>query len=563
MIRKSYIRAAAAGGLTATVALLSGLAVARADELSDLKSNQQLLMRRIEQLEAAQRSAPGGAGAAVTPSAERYQSLPGGAQVQSGAPQEWTPAGPGGGSFPRSFLIPGTDTSIRIGGFARGNAVYYMSGSPGTNGSNAGGGVGSTTVAATGVLPGAITDNHNKVVNGVVQTTAAQHSRGHSFNMTAKESRVGFETRTPTAWGEAKTFIEFDFSTINGNITTNNLNQVSSSWAPRLRHAYGTLGGFLVGQTNSNFRDLDSDSETLDFGGFEGDTGVTRLMQARYTYAGPYGTNFSVSIEDPETDAVGPFGFFATDTNSQVTSACGTQGLFANAGVVTTQSLACVNLNQINNPTYSPLPDFTAAANWYQPWGHINARMVLRDLGINDGKFISKQYLGYGGAISGDVKGFYGRDNITWGFAAGDGIGRYISDGAGGLATNFTTTPGSAAIANANITKTITEFGGHIGYQHFWTDQLRSSATFGMTHSDVPTLLIGPQTAPAGLAIGANPVAPGSQANKELDSVHVNLIWSPVAFVDIGLEYIWGHRVTTGNLKGDLNAVEGQMTVKF
>jgi hypothetical protein len=563
MIRKSNIGTVAAiGGLTATIALLSGLPAARADELSDLRANQQLLMRRIEQLEAQQR-APGAAGP-VTPSAERYQSLGGGGQVQNGTPQEWSAAGPGGGSFPRSFLIPGTDTSIRIGGFARGNAVYYMSGAPATNGSNSGGSVGSTTVAATGTLPGVSLDAHGKVANGAVQVTAAQHSRGHAFNMTAKESRIGFETRTPTAWGEAKTFIEFDFSTINGNITTNNLNQISSSWAPRLRHAYGSLGGFLVGQTNSNFRDVDSGSETLDFGGYEGDTGVVRLMQARYTYAGPYGTNFSVSIEDPETDAVGPFGFFATDTNSQVTSACGTQGNFVNAGVVTTQSAACVNLNQINNPTYNPAPDFTAAASWYQPWGHINTRMVLRDLGFNDGKFISKQYLGYGGAISGDVKGFYGKDNITWGFAAGDGIGRYITDGAGGLATNFTTTPGSAAVAAGTIVKTVTEFGGHVGYQHFWTDQLRSTAVWGLTHSDVPTKLIGPQTSPAGLAFATNPVAPANLGtNKELQTIHVNLIWSPVAFVDIGLEYIWGHRLTTTNLKGDLNAIEGQMTVKF
>jgi hypothetical protein len=38
------------GGLTATVALLTGLPAAKADELADLRANQELLQRRIEQL---------------------------------------------------------------------------------------------------------------------------------------------------------------------------------------------------------------------------------------------------------------------------------------------------------------------------------------------------------------------------------------------------------------------------------------------------------------------------------------------------------------------------------
>src|SRR5438105_3643338 len=43
-------RAAALGGLTATIALLTGLPAASADELADLRANQELLQRRIDQL---------------------------------------------------------------------------------------------------------------------------------------------------------------------------------------------------------------------------------------------------------------------------------------------------------------------------------------------------------------------------------------------------------------------------------------------------------------------------------------------------------------------------------
>src|SRR5260370_18751348 len=90
------------GGVTA-VGLLSGLPLARADELADLRANQELLQRRIDQL---------------AQGAQQAQAPP--------------PSGPGSpvlaGSFPRSFLIPGTDTSLRIGGQAYGTVLRYWEG---------------------------------------------------------------------------------------------------------------------------------------------------------------------------------------------------------------------------------------------------------------------------------------------------------------------------------------------------------------------------------------------------------------------------------------------------
>jgi uncharacterized caspase-like protein len=100
MTRKQNIATAAAlGGLTATIALLTGLSTASADELADLRANQELLQRRIDQLAQATKQYPAGAGSTVMGT----EPAPGAALV--------------GGSFPRSFLIPGTDTSIRVGGF--------------------------------------------------------------------------------------------------------------------------------------------------------------------------------------------------------------------------------------------------------------------------------------------------------------------------------------------------------------------------------------------------------------------------------------------------------------
>jgi hypothetical protein len=88
------------GGLTAVVMLLTGIPAAKADELADLHAHQLLVQQRIGQL--SQPQAP-----LETPDAI-------GSNVNGAA------AAPSplldGGSFPRSFVIPGTDTSIRVGG---------------------------------------------------------------------------------------------------------------------------------------------------------------------------------------------------------------------------------------------------------------------------------------------------------------------------------------------------------------------------------------------------------------------------------------------------------------
>src|SRR5437660_12448649 len=116
---------AAIGGLTATIALLTGLPSATADELADLRANQELLQRRIDQL--AQGIPPSRISPGIAP-AMGAEPIPGQAII--------------GGSFPRSFLIPGTDTSIRVGGFIDLTGLYFFqganTGNPGTPSSNFG-----------------------------------------------------------------------------------------------------------------------------------------------------------------------------------------------------------------------------------------------------------------------------------------------------------------------------------------------------------------------------------------------------------------------------------------
>src|SRR6516165_978726 len=102
---------AAIGGLTAAIALQTGLPTASADEIADLRANQELLQRRIDQL----------AQQAQLPPTKAFPG-PGSAYGTEPIPGQ----GLSGGSFPRSFLIPGTDTSIRLGGFVDITGLYFL-----------------------------------------------------------------------------------------------------------------------------------------------------------------------------------------------------------------------------------------------------------------------------------------------------------------------------------------------------------------------------------------------------------------------------------------------------
>src|ERR1700728_1141319 len=154
---------AALGGSTAALAMLTGLAGARAD---DLQVNQQLLDTRIDQL---------------------AQGLNPGAKNQFSVDQNPAAAGTPvtAGSFPRSILIPGTDTSIKIYGQMTEIMDYFLTGA------NPNSSPTSSTLGATGQLESL-----------PLEGTAGRARSNGVFQQTPRESKFGIETRTPTPFGE-------------------------------------------------------------------------------------------------------------------------------------------------------------------------------------------------------------------------------------------------------------------------------------------------------------------------------------------------------------------------
>jgi hypothetical protein len=545
---------AAIGGLTATIALLAGPPASRADEMADLRANQELLQKRIDQLSQAP---PAGAPGPYVPGFGA-ETRPPGAPVTTG-------------SFPRSFLIPGTDTSLRIGGYGNGRVIWRLQGAaPGGQLNGQGGNVNQTFMDGGGG-----TGN----LGSIPLNNTVGHSRSQTFTISGRESRLLFDARTPTAWGEAKAYIEVDFSFNNTNVVYSNNQGSTNSAITRFRKGYATLGGLEAGQDTGVLHDSDSDPEMVDNGGMATNAGRSRSAQVKYTYEGPYGTVFTVGAEGPVPRMQTTFAQTDLDTEQIATiAACGATAATA---VGLPADTACLGNAAFVSALQSVMPEWIATARINQPWGHLQVGGVIRNDRLNDGQYLTQSFVGYGGSISGDAHPFsgtpgpLGKDDLGFGVCLGNGMGNQCANG-GGFATNFGRSlfvPANPALgvaagfvnpltsaqwntANSATRKAydavvrsqnIPTQAGWIWYQHWWTDNLRSTVQISGIYNDVNTNLIGQNVT----------------SNKFLADGEVNLFWSPVAFIDFGAGYFYGHRVTTANFKGDNHFLEGMFRVRF
>lgn len=428
---------------------------------------------------------------------------------------------PGAGSFPGSFLVPGTQTSFKVGGYVKFDYTYDFGSVTNINGGNSPFGV----------------NFDSKVFCFKGSCKTLDEDSGHRIHggsqMTASESRFNIETRTPTAYGELKTFIEGDFTNPNGLSNSGSLHVNSNSFGFRLRQAYGTLGPFLAGQTLSLFRDGNSEAETLDFGGAQAN-GVTRQPQVRYTFDFGNGLTWAVAAENPQTQV------FNLSTN-------GTKTTFG-AGQT------------------DKIPDFTTALVYNAPWGHLNLHGVVRDIywhnGINTNNFHGSSQSEFGWAIgfSGNWNVPIGKDSLAWEAAYGEGGGRYVNSdgpptpdafvwdscGLGGICT-----PGRTTL------HTIPSWLVMANYTHFWTDTLRSNIAGSYWRQD------------NGFAKSAANLDPSPSSNnlialfKDTYTLHANLIWSPVPQTNFGIEFQRMQGRKQSGQEGQITRVQMSAQFKF
>src|SRR5580700_2739459 len=311
--------------------LATGLSTtASADELADLRANQELLQRRVDQL------------------------------AQAGPS---TGPGPGGpvmsGSFPRSIVIPGTEVSLRLGGQGVGSVVWYLKGSAVGGALGGNGSFNETYVdgqGGTGNLPGIPLNTHT--FSNTASGAGFAHSRSSEWDFSGKQTRLFLDARTPSPYGEVKAYLEFDFSASNTNTILNNNQGSVNGYIPRFRQGYAALGGLLAGQTQGTFLDVDSLPELLDLASQTSITFIARTPQVRYTYPLPYGASIAVAAENPSPSVAGPFGAYFTDTNQIPTSSSCAALTSSSATNATNITNACLGNAAFFNPLQDIMPDF-------------------------------------------------------------------------------------------------------------------------------------------------------------------------------------------------------------
>jgi hypothetical protein len=367
--------------------MISTAAPVFAGEVDDLKAALLKLQARIEQLEAQKAVAP--APVAAAPAPVSTASAPAAAAAAAIPANVVTT-----GDLPNSIKIPGTNTSLRVYGYVQTDATYDTKGRNRDIDNN---------------------DWASYIAAQPLDKSTDGKRRGQLY-ATARTSRFGIETSAPSELGEIQTKIEGDFNAPNqysGESLTNSV-------LFRLRHAYGTVGKFLVGQTWSNFADLDSYVDSVDYNGVGTQTFV-RQPQVRYTQPLNASSTLSVAVENPQSRDVGTTNFDKT-------------------------------------------PDVTARFVTKGNWGHVSLSSIFQQY-RNDQHTRSSVGLGAGGSLK-----LGANDTLVAQIKGGDGIGRYTLNSLGqGASDNG---------SSIDLWRTV---GGHVGYTHAWSAGVRSNLIYAYT----------------------------------------------------------------------------------
>lgn len=250
-----------------------------------------------------------------------------------------------------------------------------------------------------------------------------------TFRFHARQTRLFLRTAKSTPIGDLKTNLEGDFFGAGGNEV------FSNSRTFRIRHAYGSIGGFGAGQTWTNFMQFTAYPSTVDFNGPMG-TSFLRQAQVRYTTKSAGGAEWSVALENPEATG------FASPKDR--------------------------------------FPDVTGRVNWQgERWG-LEASAVLRFLEYDTGT-ASDTASGYGVMVSGRYR--IADTTLMGNVIGGKGIGRYLYTASG--AANGAGI-GEARIAADGSLETIKAYGGQVAIMQRWTRIFSSVLSYGRTSGDRP-----------------------------------------------------------------------------
>jgi hypothetical protein len=381
------------------------------------------------------------------------------------------------GLFPGSFLVPGTNTSFRFRGFVRATALYDFD--P----------IGSRDIFVPNTIP-------------------VPQQSGQNQNISARYSRIGLDTWTPTSLFEwnVHTFIEGDF--FNGPAQA-----VGGGGNPfRLRFAFVDFGYFRVGQQNSVFQDGNAFPNTVDF---QGPAGVVNIRRPTFRVTVPVCDKlyWAAGIEQPFSDIT---------TNGQGTNV-------------------------------QDVPDFATHFRYESDLGHVQLSGLLRDIEYQPTGGGVVHRTGWGLSAStvfhpwaaligsnpirkANPSGLE-RCRVLMQYTFGSGIGRYISDTAGlGLDGQVDPVTGSF--------NTLFATGWTVSYEHWYTEKWLSNLTYSGVH------------------VGSNGGQPGSTYTGA-QYLALSLWFIPVRNMSLGVEYLWGQRENLDAERAQANRVNALFQYNF
>jgi hypothetical protein len=333
-----------------------------------------------------------------------------------------------GGVLPGSFLIPGTDTSVHIGGFINFQAAY----SPTQN-------LGPKFAIGNLLPPG-----------------AARRATSGDFQFQSKVSRLIVQSSTPSEFGPITTNFALDFY---GFVSGGDYNQAlqNNSYSARIVYAFGTIGPLTVGMLNSNFIDDPDQGETFDNAGPAG-IPAERTEQIRYTYPFSKINVLSVAAEDPQS------GYQDTRDNIEEPSVTNPM------------------------PDFSLRFEHSGPMLHYQASGVVRDIAYTDGFGQRVSHFTGAGIVGATLQL-GAVNKAFGKDNFG-GQAWFGGIGRYIPDDFGAnVASVLAVDNGTSGTPDVVNSKIQYDQGFTLFAQHFWTKLLRSSVSVGYNHQNMAAFL--------------------------------------------------------------------------
>jgi len=157
--------------------------------------------------------------------------------------------------------IPGTESSFKIGGYAKMDAIVDLR----------------------------LAGDPDQFRTSSIPINAPSGLETSSFNLHVRQTRFNVDIRRPGPRGDTRVFVEADFFGSGG------------ATAFRMRHAYGQAHNLLVGWTWSTLVDVDAFPDSLDNMGSNG-LSKTRQPQVRYTLPLKRGNSLAFGVEKSSSE---------------------------------------------------------------------------------------------------------------------------------------------------------------------------------------------------------------------------------------------------------------------